>query len=233
MKDPALVATGVKAMQAEVDVPVTVKCRIGVDEHDSEEALINFIETVHSAGCNTFIIHARKAWLQGLSPKENREIPPLNYPLVYKIKALFPELTIVINGGVQSLEQTEEHLQQVDGVMLGRVAYQNPWLLQNVDARFFGSENPSSSRREVIEKLIPYAKEHIAQQGRLQHIARHILGLYQDIPGAKVFRRHLSQNAHKSGVSEALLLEAVNLAEAEGQRALIRQQDYLASSKAR
>src|SRR5690606_20254318 len=199
MAEPELVAECVAAMQATCEVPVTVKCRIGIDDQDSEADLERFISTVAAAGCATFIVHARKAWLQGLSPKENRDVPPLDYNRVYRLKAAHPELTIVINGGIRSLDEAEKHLQHVDGVMLGRAAYQMPYLLAEVDRRIFGSDEPPVSRREVVERLKPYIERHLARGGRPNNIPRHILGLYHGEPGARMFRRHLSGTDAREG----------------------------------
>lgn len=192
MAEPDLVAACVAAMRQACDVPVTVKCRIGIDDQDSEADLERFVSAVAAAGCTTFIVHARKAWLQGLSPKENRAVPPLDYGRVYRLKAAHPGLTIVINGGIRSLDEAEQHLQRVDGVMLGRAAYQTPYLLAEVDRRFFGSSEALVSRREAIERLIPYIERHLAGGGRLNNITKHVLGLYHGEPGARMFRRLLS-----------------------------------------
>ena len=211
MGKPNLVADCVKAMMDSCDIPVTVKHRIGIDHMESYEQLLAFIEPVAAAGCSVFIVHARKAWLQGLSPKENREIPPLNYPWVYQLKKDFPHLTIVVNGGIQTIEECQDHLEHVDGVMLGREAYQNPWMLAQVDEALFGMDSPLKSRDDVILKLLPFAEQHLAQGGQLNHITRHILGLYQGIPGARKFRRHLSENAYKKEAEIRILAEAYAL----------------------
>ncbi len=195
MADPALVARCVAAMIGAVRIPVTVKCRIGIDDQDSEADLDRFISTVADAGCRTFIVHARKAWLKGLSPKENREIPPLDYPRVWRLKAARPELTIAINGGLGSLQEAQAHLQHVDGVMLGRAAYQTPWLLAEVDGMFFDQSPFGGSREDVLRALRPYVVRHLDAGGRLNHITRHILGLYHGQPRARAFRRFLSENA--------------------------------------
>ena len=208
MGKPNLVADCVKAMMDSCDIPVTVKHRIGIDHMESYEQLLAFIEPVAAAGCSVFIVHARKAWLQGLSPKENREIPPLNYPWVYQLKKDFPHLTIVVNGGIQTIEECQDHLEHVDGVMLGREAYQNPWMLAQVDEALFGMDSPLKSRDDVIAELLPFAEQHLAQGGQLNHITRHILGLYQGIPGARKFRRHLSENAYKKEAGISILAEA-------------------------
>jgi len=192
MAEPALVAACIAAMRAACDVPVTVKCRIGIDDQDSEADLERFIATVAEAGCTQFVVHARKAWLQGLSPKENRDIPPLDYDRVYRLKAAHPELTIIINGGIGSLDEAASHLERVDGVMLGRAAYHTPYLLAGIDQRFFGSGDPPVTRGEVIERLIPYIERHLAAGGRLHAVTRHVLGLFHGEPGARIFRRHLS-----------------------------------------
>ncbi|MEZ5817383.1 MAG: tRNA dihydrouridine(20/20a) synthase DusA [Hyphomicrobiaceae bacterium] len=219
MADPLLVARCVHAMLGSVRVPVTIKCRIGIDDQDSEADLERFISAVADAGCGTFIVHARKAWLQGLSPKENREIPPLDYPRVWRLKAAHPDLTIVINGGITTLAQAATHLQHVDGVMLGRAAYQNPWILAAVDHEIFRSEPPvtAASRLAVLEALRPYAARHLAQDGRLNNISRHILGLYHGQPRARAFRRYLSQNAVGAGATLDVLdrlIEAMQTAAA-------------------
>ena len=211
MGKPNLVADCVKAMMDSCDIPVTVKHRIGIDHMESYEQLLAFIEPVAAAGCSVFIVHARKAWLQGLSPKENREIPPLNYPWVYQLKKDFPHLTIVVNGGIQTIEECQTHLDHVDGVMLGREAYQNPWMLAQVDEALFGMDSPLKSRDDVISELLPFAEQHLAQGGQLNHITRHILGLYQGIPGARKFRRHLSENAYKKEAGIRILAEAYAL----------------------
>ena len=208
MAEPNLVADCVAAMRAAVRIPVTVKCRIGIDDQDSEGDLDRFVAAVSAAGCRTFIVHARKAWLKGLSPKENREIPPLDYNRVHRLKAARPELDIVINGGMVTLDAAEAELAQVDGVMLGRAAYQTPYLLADIDRRFFGSRDCALSRDDVLDRLMPYAARHIAGGGRLNNITRHILGLYHGMPGARAFRRHLSENAVRTGAGVEVLEEA-------------------------
>ncbi len=211
MAKPELVADCVKAMLDNCDIPVTVKHRIGIDHMDSYEQLAAFINPVAAAGCSVFIVHARKAWLQGLSPKQNREIPPLNYPWVYRLKKDFPALTIVLNGGIQTLEDCQTHLQHVDGIMLGREAYQNPWVLARVDEILFGTDNPSTSRDDAIAALLPYTERQLARGVKLNHVTRHILGLYQGMPGARKFRRHLSENAYKAEAGIEVLNEAYTL----------------------
>jgi tRNA-dihydrouridine synthase A len=215
MAEPELVAECVAAMQRRVCVPVTVKCRIGIDEQDSEAALQRFVELVADVGCRTFIVHARKAWLQGLSPKENREVPPLDYGRVFRLKADHPELEIVLNGGVESLQQAVAHLGKVDGVALGRAAYQNPYLLAEVDRAVFSVADAPPCRRDVLEQLVPYAERHLHAGGRLNNIVRHILGLYHGRPRARAFRRHLSEQAPREGAGIGALLEAIEIAEGE------------------
>ena len=211
MAHPQLVADGVKAMRDACTVPVTVKHRIGIDHMESYEELLDFVGAVAEAGCEVFIVHARKAWLQGLSPKQNREVPPLNYPWVYRLKADMPELTVVINGGIQTLDEGRRHLEQVDGVMIGREAYQNPWMLADVDSTLFGMDKPAQSRDDVMAGLLPYVEQQLARGAHLNHITRHILGLYQGVPGARKFRRHLSENAYKKTAGLEVLQEAFRL----------------------
>lgn len=208
MARPQLVADCVAAMRDACTLPVTVKHRTGIDDMDSYAQLVDFVGTVKEAGCETFIVHARKAWLQGLSPKQNREIPPLHYERVYQLKADFPELEIIINGGIDDLDSAEQHLQHVDGVMMGRAAYHNPYLLADVDWRFYDGE-PGPSRQDVIERLYPYIEQELEAGGRLSYITRHILGLFNGEPGARQFRRHLSENAHRPDADIAVLRDAV------------------------
>jgi len=219
MAEPELVARCVAAMKRSVAIPVTVKCRIGIDDQDSERDLKRFIDTVADAGVTTFVVHARKAWLSGLSPKENREVPPLDYARVYRLKAARPDLTIVINGGIETLEACREHLLHVDGVMLGRAAYQTPYILAEVDRAFFGSEAPASSRGEVLRRLVPYVRREMGAGARLNSITRHILGLYHAQPRARVFRRHLSEHGVGQGPGIEVLLEAIALAEGQADAA--------------
>ncbi len=215
MAEPGLVARAVAAMRARVAVPVTVKCRIGIDDQDSEADLERFIAAVADAGCRTFIVHARKAWLHGLSARENRELPPLEHARVHRLKAAHPELEIVINGGIASLAEAEAHLAHVDGVALGRAAYHDPYLLAEVDRRLFGDSAPAPSRRAVLEALMPYAERHLRQGGRLNNIARHILGLYHGRPRARAYRRHLSEDAPREGAGIEVLRQALRIAEGE------------------
>lgn len=209
MRDPALVASCIASMQEVVSIPVTVKCRIGVDDYDSEANLLDFIRVVADAGCKIFIIHARKAILSGLSPKENRQIPPLNYERVYAIKQHFPELTIVLNGGIMSLASAEKILQKVDGVMLGREAYQNPYVLHSVDSKLFGAAEVATDRLQYIHQYLPYIERQLEQGTPLQHMTRHLLGLFRGQKGGKQYRRHLSENSHRKDASIDVLLDAI------------------------
>jgi tRNA-dihydrouridine synthase A len=209
MAEPDLVAEAVAAMRAAVAIPVTVKCRIGIDDQDEDEDLDRFIRKVKAAGCSTFIIHARKAWLEGLSPKENREIPPLNYERVYRVKRAHPELAIVINGGIASLAEAEAHLAHVDGVMLGRTAYHTPWLLAEVDHRFFGEAPSALTRADVVMRMKPYVVAELERAPGLARITRHMLGLFHGEPGGRVWRRIISENAHRPGAGVELLERAL------------------------
>jgi tRNA-dihydrouridine synthase A len=199
MAEPDLVAACVAAMRVATDLPVTVKTRIGIDERDSYQELADFVRRVAAGGCTVFIVHARKAWLSGLSPKENREIPPLRHEVVHRLKRDFPELTIVLNGGLTTLEQVTEQLRQVDGVMIGRAAYENPYLLAEVDRRFFGSSAPPPNRHQVVRALLPYLEDRLRAGTPLQCMTRPILGLFQGIPGARAWRRVLSERAWRHG----------------------------------
>ncbi|WP_194436757.1 tRNA dihydrouridine(20/20a) synthase DusA [Vibrio fluminensis] len=200
MAEPMLVAQCVAAMKEVVDIPVTVKTRIGIDDQDSYEFLTDFVSIVsEKGGCEQFTIHARKAWLSGLSPKENREIPPLDYPRAYQLKKDFSHLEIAVNGGVKTLEETKEHLQHLDGVMVGREAYQNPYILAEVDQQIFGLDKPVKKRTQVVQEMYPYIEAQLSKGVYLGHITRHMLGLFQNMPGARQWRRHISENAHKPG----------------------------------
>ncbi len=210
MREPDLVADCVSAMGAAVHVPVTVKCRIGVDDQEPEEVLPAFVEKVSGAGCATFIIHARKAWLQGLSPKDNRTVPPLDYPLVFALKRARPDLEIILNGGLASPEIAHAHLVDVDGVMLGRAAYQSPYLLADVDRLFYGGGDNPPARGEIVEALMPYVAAHLGRGGRLHQVTRHILGLYQNVPRARSWRRILSERATTEGAGLDVLREALD-----------------------
>ena len=209
MREPALVAECVAAMRAAVSIPVTVKCRLGVDEQDEHADLEQFVETVRATGCSVFVVHARKAWLEGLSPKENRDVPPLNYERVYRLKREFPQLTIVINGGVSSVADVREHLRHVDGVMLGRTAYHEPYRLAEIEHEVFGE--PLPDRDGVLAALRPYVEAHLARGDRLQHITRHILGLYQGLPRARAYRRLLSERAHRADAGYEVIEQAIAL----------------------
>lgn len=209
MAEPDLVAECVAAMRAAVNLPVTVKTRIGIDGRDSYEELVDFVARVAMGGCEVFVIHARKAWLNGLSPKENRQIPPLRYEIVHRIKRDFPGLTVVLNGGLTDLDQVAEQLRQVDGVMIGRAAYENPYLLAGVDRRFFGSSAPPSSRHQVIRAFLPYVEAQLRQGTPLHCMTRHILGLFQGVPGARAWRRHLSERACRHGAGVEVLEAAL------------------------
>ena len=207
MREPALVADCVAAMRAAVPLPVTVKCRIGVDDQDPEVALRALIDACVAAGVTTFAVHARKAWLEGLSPKENRDVPPLDYDLVYRVKRENPRLTIVINGGIATLDEAEAHLAHVDGVMLGRAAYQNPALLAEVDARFFGGAKRSLDT--AVADYAAHVEKALAGGARLATLVKPMLGLFNGRPGARQFRRHLSENAPREGAGIAVLREAL------------------------
>ena len=200
MREPTLVAECVAAMRAAVSIPVTVKCRIGVDDQDPEQSLRTLIDACALAGVDTFAVHARKAWLEGLSPKENRDVPPLDYELVYRVKRERPGLTIAINGGIETLEQAEVHLAHVDGVMLGRAAYHSPALLAQVDARFFGGE--AVDLDAAVQRYVDYVERALATGARLHHLVKPMLGLFNGRPGARLFRRHLSEEGvhHDAGI---------------------------------
>ncbi len=209
MLAPMVVVDAVKAMRDTVNIPVTVKHRIGVDERDSYAELIDFVGQVAEAGCETFIVHARKAWLQGLSPKENRDVPPLDYGVVFRLKRDFPNLEIILNGGLLDLDQAEAQLEGCDGVMLGRAAYQDPWLLAQVDSRFYGEADRLPSRAEAVVQLIPYLEAHLARGGRLYNLVRHILGLFNGQPGARRWRRILSEAGCRDGAGVEVLERAL------------------------
>lgn len=211
MATPELVAECVSAMNQAVSIPVTVKCRIGIDERDSYEELSHFVSLVADAGCNLFIIHARKAWLSGLSPKENREIPPLRYDVVYQIKKDFPQLEIILNGGVSSMEQAVAVNDNVDGVMVGREVYHNPYMLAGVDERFYRDFEPVKSREGIVEALLPYVRDQLSQGVRLHSIARHTLGLFHGVAGARAWRRYLSEYGTKQSADEHTLIKALDL----------------------
>ncbi len=208
MLEPQHVADCIAAMCAAVKIPVTVKCRIGVDHEDSYEKLTQFVQMISQAGCDVFIIHARKAWLNGLSPKQNREIPPLQYDVVRQIKRDFPQLTIIVNGGIKTLTEIDEHLKFVDGVMIGREAYANPYFLTQIEEKYFPNDKDLLTRHEVIEKFIPYIEEQLKNKVKLSSITRHILGLFSGEKYAKIWRRYLSENAHKEHAGVDIIKEA-------------------------
>ena len=226
MAQPEVVADCVSAMQKAVDIPVTVKCRIGIDDMDEYEDFSRFIDVVANAGCDTFIVHARKAWLQGLSPKENRDIPPLNYPRVYQLKQAHPELTIDINGGITTLAQTDEHLQHVDGVMIGREVYANPYILAEIDKRYYQDDTPVLTREEIVAAMQTYIDRQDAPYFKPWHAVRHMLGLFQGQPGGRVWRRYLSQNGTGKQPDPQLLTNALAAMKETAQRA----NDYQSSS---
>ena len=209
MAEPPLVADCVAAMSEATGLAITVKHRIGIDDMDSYEQLSHFVATVSQAGCSTFIVHARKAWLQGLSPKQNREIPPLQYEVVHRLKQDFPQLEIILNGGLKTLSQMEQQLGQVDGIMIGREAYQNPWVLAQVDARIFGKTAAPLTRQQVVEKMRPFVEQQLALGVPVHRVTRHMLGLFQGQPGARAWRRHLSENVHRPGTGPEILNQAL------------------------
>ena len=209
MREPQLVATCVAAMRKAVAVPVTVKCRIGVDDQDPALALPELATRVADAGCETLIVHARKAWLEGLSPKENRDIPPLEYERVYALKQAMPGMEIIINGGILTLDEAAVHLVHVDGVMLGRAAYQTPYVLAEVDRRFYGATMPVPTRHEILEGFLPYVEEQLARGIHLHAMTRHILGLFQGLPGARAYRRHISENAPRKDAGAEVIRDAM------------------------
>ncbi|CDT83773.1 tRNA-dihydrouridine synthase A [Vibrio coralliirubri] len=210
MAERELVADCVSAMKEVTDIPITVKTRIGIDDQDSYEFLTKFVSTVsEKGGCEQFTIHARKAWLSGLSPKENREIPPLDYDRAYQIKKDFSDLVIAVNGGITTLEQTKEHLQHLDGVMIGREAYHSPFILAEVDQQIFGLDTPIKKRSQVVEEMYPYIERELSNGASLGHISRHMLGLFQSMPGARQWRRYISENAHKKGAGIEVMQTAL------------------------
>ncbi|MCU4675510.1 tRNA dihydrouridine(20/20a) synthase DusA [Catenovulum sp. 2E275] len=211
MAEPDTVSDCLIAMQQACDLPVTVKSRIGIDDFDSYEFLTQFVEKVQNAGCQHFIVHARKAWLKGLSPKQNREIPPLDYQRVYQLKKDFPELTFSINGGIETIEQAKQHLEFVDGVMLGRAVYQNPFLMQQVDEHIYDQTANTMNRFDVAEAMLEYMEIETAQGATSWHIARHMLGLFNGQPKARLWRRFLSENARQFPQGNDLLKQAIQL----------------------
>ena len=213
MAQPALVVDGVAAMKRAVSIPVTVKCRIGIDDQDPETALDVLARAVIAAGCDALIVHARKAWLNGLSPKENRDIPPLDYDRVYRLKAALPDVPVIINGGIGSLAEAKRHLDHVDGVMLGRAAYQEPWRLLNVDPELFGEAPAHATMKDVFEAMLPYIGDQLARGTRLHAMTRHFVGAFHGVPGARAFRRHLAENGVRAGAGVEVLRDAIALVE--------------------
>jgi tRNA-dihydrouridine synthase A len=213
MAEPRLVGDCVAAMKRAVKIPVTVKCRIGIDDQDPEGALDELARDVIEAGSNALIVHARKAWLNGLSPKENREIPPLDYNRVYRLKATLPRVPVIINGGIASLDEARAHLAHVDGVMLGRAAYQEPWRLLSVDPAIFGEAAPHASMKDALEAMLPYIERELARGTRLHAITRHFVGAYHAVPGARAFRRHLAEHGVRPGAGTNVLRDAISLVE--------------------
>ena len=211
MAEPELVGNAVSAMLDATGLPISVKTRIGIDELDSYQFLCDFIGQVHDKGCDTFVVHARKAWLSGLSPKQNRDVPPLDYDRVYQLKKDFPHLTIAINGGIKTLDECKLHLSHLDGVMLGREVYSNPYLLSTVDQVLFENNNQVLTRLQVLDKMYPYIEQQLQNGSYLNHIARHMLGLFQGMPGARAWRRHLSENGHKPGSGIEVMQKAASL----------------------
>jgi tRNA-dihydrouridine synthase A len=211
MAEPHLVADCVAAMKQAVTVPVTVKCRIGIDDQDPEAALDVLSRAVIAAGADALVVHARKAWLNGLSPKENRDIPPLDYGRVYRLKAALPDVPVIINGGIATIAAAKAHLDHVDGVMLGRAAYQEPWRLLRVDPELFGESAPHATMHEAIEALVPYIERELAAGTRLHAITRHLVGAFHGVPGARAFRRHLAEQCTLAGAGVASLRAALDL----------------------
>jgi tRNA-dihydrouridine synthase A len=210
MRRPHVVAECVATMSKATSLPITVKNRIGIDNSEDYPFLRRFVDTVAASGCTTFIIHARKAWLTGLSPKENREIPPLNYDVVYQLKQDFPELTIVINGGIKTLDECETHLQHVDGVMLGREAYENPWMMAQVDHRLFGAPRNTMTRASLLRAYMPYMERELKAGTPLPHMSQHILGLFRAEHGGRAFRRIISENGCKPGAGVEVIEAALD-----------------------
>jgi tRNA-dihydrouridine synthase A len=211
MAEPQLVAEGVAAMKRAVQIPVTVKCRIGIDDQDPETALDVLASGVIAAGADALIVHARKAWRNGLSPKENRDVPPLDYGRVYRLKAALPDVPIIINGGIASLAEAKQHLDHVDGVMLGRAAYQEPWRLLTIDPDLFGEAAPHAGMKDVFEAMMPYIEDQLARGTRLHSITRHFVGAFHGVPGARAFRRHLAEHGVKASAGADVLREAMAL----------------------
>jgi tRNA-dihydrouridine synthase A len=213
MAEPELVAACVAAMKRAVTIPVTVKCRIGIDDQDPEIALDRLARAVVAAGADAVIVHARKAWLNGLSPKQNRDIPPLDYDRVYRLKAALSDVPIIINGGIGSVAEAKHHLAHVDGVMLGRAAYQEPWRLLDVEAEIFGQPAQPRSMKEVFAAMMPYIARELASGTRLHAIVRHFVGAFHGVPGARAFRRHLAEHGVRAGAGIDVLVDAIALVE--------------------
>jgi tRNA-dihydrouridine synthase A len=211
MAEPALVTEGVAAMKHAVKIPVTVKCRIGIDDQDPETALDAMARGVIAAGADALIVHARKAWLNGLSPKQNRDIPPLDYDRVYRLKATLPDMPVIINGGIGSLAEARRHLDRVDGAMLGRAAYQEPWRLLTVDTELFGEAAPHATMKDVFEAMMPYIADQLSQGTRLHSITRHFVGAFHGVPGARAFRRHLAEHGVRREAGVNVLRDAIAL----------------------
>ncbi len=211
MAEPALVAECISAMTESCSLPISAKHRIGIDDLDSYDLLTHFVDTLAAAGCQTFIVHARKAWLQGLSPKQNRDVPPLRYEIVYRLKQDFPQLEIIINGGVMNLTEANQHLQHVDGVMIGREVYHNPWMLSQADKQIYGSTRQPLNRHGIVEAFLPLVEQECSRGVPLKRLTRHILGLFHGQPGAKKWRRYLSENAHKPDAGPETLMQALAL----------------------
>lgn len=209
MAEPELVARCVAAMKRAVSIPVTVKCRIGIDDQDPEVALDTLAQAVVAAGCDALIVHARKAWLNGLSPKQNRDIPPLDYDRVYRLKRAMPDVPVIINGGVPSIEEAKAHFAHVNGVMLGRAAYQEPWRLLSVDPDLFGEAAPHATMQDAFEAMMPYIEAQLARGTRLHAITRHFVGAFHAVPGARAFRRHLAEHGVKPGAGVDVLRDAI------------------------
>jgi tRNA-dihydrouridine synthase A len=209
MAEPALVAEGVAAMKRAVKIPVTVKCRIGIDDQDPEVALDVLARGVVAAGADALVVHARKAWLNGLSPKQNRDVPPLDYDRVYRLKAALPDVPVIINGGIGSIAEAARHLDHVDGVMLGRAAYQEPWRLLEVDPKLFGEAAPCATMKDVFEAMLPYIEDQLTQGARLHSMTRHFVGAFHGVSGARAFRRHLAENGVRPGAGVDVLRDAI------------------------
>ena len=218
MAEPQLVADCIAAMRLAVKIPVTVKCRIGIDDQDEAEGLDLFVESVAATGCDTFIIHARKAWLKGLSPKENREIPPLNYTRVHQLKADFPHLNIILNGGLATLDQATDEMRGLDGVMLGRAAYHTPWLLADVDRTFFHKANPLTNRIDAVTGMFPYIEEQLRRGEFLSKMTRHMLGIFHGQPGGRHWRQIISEQSHLPGAGIDVLRRGLEAIETQSNR---------------